>query len=42
VTAYVIAERSEPIAPRIDHAAVSAILKKANLEGFLKAVGVWH
>jgi hypothetical protein len=42
VTAYVIAERSEPIAPHIDHAAVSAILKKASLEGFLKAVGVWH
>jgi len=42
VTAYVIAERAAPIAPHIDRAAVSMILKKANIEGFLKAVGVWN
>lgn len=27
VTAYVVAERTEPIAPHIDHAAVGEILK---------------
>jgi hypothetical protein len=42
VTSYVIAERAEPIAPRLDHQAVGEIVKKANLEGFLKAVGVWN
>jgi Zn-dependent M28 family amino/carboxypeptidase len=42
ITGYALAERAEPIAPRIDHAAVGEILKKANLEGFLKAVGVWN
>ena len=42
VTAYAIAERDQPLAPRLDHAAVGEIVKKANLEGFLKAVGVWN
>lgn len=42
VTAYAIAERDQPIAPRLDHAAVGEIVRKANLEGFLKAVGVWN
>ncbi|HXG93880.1 MAG TPA: M20/M25/M40 family metallo-hydrolase [Blastocatellia bacterium] len=42
VTAYALAERSAPIAPHIDHAAVGEILRKANLERFLKAVGVWN
>ena len=42
VTAYVIAERTEPIAPHIDHKAVGEILKKANLEDFLKSMGIWH
>jgi carboxypeptidase Q len=42
VTAYALAERAAPIAPRIDHAAVGQIIKKANLEEFLKAVGAWH
>jgi hypothetical protein len=41
ITAWVIAERAEPIASHIDHAAVGEILKKNNLEGFLKAVGAW-
>jgi Peptidase family M28 len=41
VTAYVLAERAEPIAPRLNHQAVGEIVKKANLEGFLKALGVW-
>jgi hypothetical protein len=42
VTAYAIAERAEPIARRLDHAAVGEILKKANLVEFLKAVGAWN
>jgi carboxypeptidase Q len=42
VTAWVVAERSEPIASHLDHAAVGVILRKHNLEGFLKAVGVWN
>jgi hypothetical protein len=42
VTAYALAERVEPIAPRIDHQAVGEILKKSKLEEFLKAVGVWN
>ncbi|MEK6287640.1 MAG: M20/M25/M40 family metallo-hydrolase [Acidobacteriota bacterium] len=42
VTAYAIAERPEPIAPRIDRAAVTEILKKAKLDGFLKAIGLWN
>jgi len=41
VTAWAIAERSEPIAKHIDHEAVVAILKKANLEDFLRVLGVW-
>ncbi len=41
VTAYVIAERAEPIAPHLDHAAVGEILKKAKLEEGLKELGVW-
>jgi carboxypeptidase Q len=42
ITGYALAERAEPIAPRIDHAAVGEILKENHLEGFLKAVGVWN
>ena len=42
VTAYAIAERTEPIAPHIDHKAVGEILRKAKLEEFLKAMGVWN
>ncbi|HEX8088517.1 MAG TPA: M20/M25/M40 family metallo-hydrolase [Blastocatellia bacterium] len=42
VTAYALAERPAPIAPRINHAAVSEIIKKAKLEEFLKAVGALH
>ena len=42
VTAYAVAEREQPIAPRLDHAAVGEIVRKANLEGFLKAIGVWN
>jgi carboxypeptidase Q len=42
VTAYAIAERDQAVAPRLDHAAVGEVVKKANLEGFLKAVGVWN
>jgi carboxypeptidase Q len=41
VTAYALAERADPIAPRLDHRAVGELLKKSNLEGFLKSVGVW-
>jgi hypothetical protein len=42
VTAWVLGERDQPIAPHIDHAAVGSILKKNDLEAFLKAVGVWN
>lgn len=42
VTAYAIAERSQPIAPRVDHAAIDAILKKAKVDEFLKSIGVWN
>lgn len=42
VTAYAIAERADPIARRLDRAAVGEILKKANLVDFLKAIGVWN
>lgn len=41
VTAYALADRPERIAPQIKHDAVAALLKKANLEEFLKTVGVW-
>lgn len=42
VTAYVISERSEAIAPHIDHAAVAEILKKSKMDEFLKAFGLWQ
>jgi len=42
VTAYAIAERLRPIAPRIDHTAVGEILKKAKVDEFLKSIGVWN
>jgi carboxypeptidase Q len=41
VTAYALAERPGRIAPQLKHDAVSDLLKKANLEEFLKSVGVW-
>ena len=41
VTAHALAERPERIAPQIKHDAVGELLKKANLEEFLKSVGVW-
>jgi hypothetical protein len=37
----VIAERAEPIAPHLDHAAVEEVLKKAKLDAGLKELGVW-
>jgi Zn-dependent M28 family amino/carboxypeptidase len=40
-TAYALAESEQPIARRIDHAAVGGILKKAKLDEFLEQVGVW-
>jgi carboxypeptidase Q len=42
VTAYALAERAEPIAPHIDHAAVGEILKRNKLDEFLKAFGLWN
>jgi acetyl-CoA acetyltransferase len=42
VTAYAIAQSATPIAPHIDHAAVSEILKKAKLDELLEHVGVWQ
>jgi len=41
VTAHALAERPERIAPQLKRDAVGDLLKKANLEEFLKAVGVW-
>ena len=41
VTAWAIAEDPNRIAPRLDHAAVAAILKKANLDQLLVSVGQW-
>jgi Zn-dependent M28 family amino/carboxypeptidase len=41
VTAYAIAEQPGPFAPRLEHNAVADILKKAGLDEFLTAVGVW-
>jgi hypothetical protein len=41
ITAHALAERPERIAPQLKHDAVGALLRKANLEEFLKAVGVW-
>jgi hypothetical protein len=41
VTAYAIAERPDPIAPHLDHAATAEILKKAKLDEFLTGIGVW-
>ena len=42
VTAYAVAERPAPLAPHIDRKAVSELLKKEQLEEFLRAVGVWQ
>lgn len=42
ITSYVLAERAAPIAPRLNHKEVGEIIKKANIEGFLKAIGVWN
>ncbi len=41
VTAYVVAQSEAPIAPHIDHAAVSEIVKKAKLEDMLVNAGQW-
>jgi hypothetical protein len=40
VTAWAIAAQKNPIAPHIDRAAVSEIIKKAGLEDLLKSIGV--
>jgi hypothetical protein len=41
VTAHALAERPERIAPQLKREAVGELLRKANLEEFLKSVGVW-
>jgi hypothetical protein len=41
VTAHALAERPQRIAPQLKRDAVGDLLKKANLEEFLKSVGVW-
>jgi carboxypeptidase Q len=41
ITAYAIADDLRPIAPRLDRPAVGEIIKKANLENFLKEIGLW-
>ena len=42
VTAYAVAERPAPLAPHIDRKAVGELLKKEQLDAFLRAVGVWQ
>ncbi len=42
VTSFAIAQDAKPIAPHIDHAAVAEIIKKAELEGMLKALYQWQ
>jgi hypothetical protein len=42
VTAYAIAERNVWLVPHLDHKAVGEILKKANLDEFLKTMGIWN
>ena len=41
VLAYVIAQGEKVIGPHLNHAAVSEILKKAQLDGYLIAHGDW-
>ncbi len=41
VTAHALAERPERIAPQLKRDAVGELLRRANLEEFLKTVGVW-
>jgi hypothetical protein len=41
ITAHALAERPGRIAPQLKHDAVGDLLKQANLEEFLKSVGVW-
>ncbi|HEX8635903.1 MAG TPA: M20/M25/M40 family metallo-hydrolase [Pyrinomonadaceae bacterium] len=41
VTAHALAERPGRIAPQLKRDAVGDLLRKANLEEFLKSVGVW-
>jgi Zn-dependent M28 family amino/carboxypeptidase len=41
VTAYIVAQSEQPIAPHIDREAVEEILKKSKLEDMLVNVGVW-
>lgn len=41
VTAYAIAQSEMPIAPHIDHEAVSEIIKTAKLDDMLVNIGVW-
>ena len=41
ITAWAISQRSQPIAPHIEHAAVGEILKKADLDDFLTQIGAW-
>ena len=42
VLTYALAQRERAIAPHLDHAAVREILKKAQLEEYLIAHGVWQ
>jgi len=42
VMAYVMAQREQAIAPHLNHAATSEILKKAQLDGYLIAHGDWQ
>lgn len=39
ITAHALAERPQQIAPQLKREAVGALLRKANLEEFLKAAG---
>lgn len=41
VTAYAIAQDTKPVASQIDHAAVAAIIQKADLQDMLTALDLW-
>lgn len=41
ITAYLVAEMPQAIAPHIDHTSVGEIMKKAGLDGYLIAHGDW-
>lgn len=41
ITAYALADDLRPVAPRLDRPAVGENLRKANLENFIREIGLW-